>query len=406
MTTLDRSLITKRIEVLALKVPKQRTGEYLKKLRPYLLNMPRQRNAIDGAEQTKLILLEGKVPQDDWLEKELAAGVAETTDFAFDVGYDYFTADEAFKILGIEAMSSFEQAGHVVHLNLRPEHEKNKFIIAQIVLDKTNRCRTVVNKVGDISSVYRTYPLEVLAGDDDTRVSLKESDCYFEFDIRDVYWNSRLQTEHGRIVDLLSSKDIIVADATAGVGPFAVPLAKRGVSVLANDLNPACVDALRDNRRRNDIADDVLLVDGPGCAKSFLRRHSSYTHVLLNLPAAGIDLLSAFRGLSLTPMVFCYCFGPKTDPQALFENLGARLKAALGVDPPPFAVHEPDDPVFPSTAVQDAYTAASSHTSVRWIRNVAPAKEMFCLAFRVPPGCADLVYDEEESRDVKRLKTV
>lgn len=44
---------------------------------------------------------------------------------------------------------------------------------------------------------------------------------------KQVFWNSRLQTEHQRIVDL-SSRDDVIFDGFAGVGPFAVQLAKKG----------------------------------------------------------------------------------------------------------------------------------------------------------------------------------
>ena len=53
-----------------------------------------------------------------------------------------------------------------------------------------------------------------------------------------VYWNSRLETEHSRLVNSIGSAEV-VADMMAGVGPFALPLAKRrSVTVFANDLNP------------------------------------------------------------------------------------------------------------------------------------------------------------------------
>lgn len=79
-----------------------------------------------------------------------------------------------------------------------------------------------------------------------------ESDCRFKFDFSKVYWNSRLSTEHGRLVDTFNPIDI-VADGFAGVGPFAIPAAKKGCAVLANDLNPASADSLRGNIPLNKV---------------------------------------------------------------------------------------------------------------------------------------------------------
>ena len=42
-----------------------------------------------------------------------------------------------------------------------------------------------------------------------------------------VFWNSRLGTEHNRISTMIPSSDTVF-DVCAGVGPFAIPLAKKG----------------------------------------------------------------------------------------------------------------------------------------------------------------------------------
>lgn len=86
---------------------------------------------------------------------------------------------------------------------------------------------------------------ELLAGEDDLQTDLKEGGSSFRFDYSKVFWNSRLQTEHARLVDLFKPGQA-VCDAMAGVGPFAVPAGKKGVFVWANDLNPDCYDALKD----------------------------------------------------------------------------------------------------------------------------------------------------------------
>jgi tRNA (guanine37-N1)-methyltransferase len=44
--------------------------------------------------------------------------------------------------------------------------------------------------------------MEVLAGIDDMMTEVRESGCRFRFDFSKVYWNSRLHTEHGRLINM------------------------------------------------------------------------------------------------------------------------------------------------------------------------------------------------------------
>lgn len=45
-----------------------------------------------------------------------------------------------------------------------------------------------------------------------------------------MYWNSRLEQEHKRLVDTFRPGQVVV-DMMAGIGPFAVPAAQKGCSV-------------------------------------------------------------------------------------------------------------------------------------------------------------------------------
>lgn len=83
-------------------------------------------------------------------------------------------------------------------------------------------------------------------------VEVKELDCTFRFNYSKVYWNSRLSTEHERLVGLFQPGEA-VCDVMAGVGPFAVPAAKRQVFVWANDLNPDSYESLKDAVVRNKV---------------------------------------------------------------------------------------------------------------------------------------------------------
>ena len=112
---------------------------------------------------------------------------------------------------------------------------------------------------------------EVIAGNDNdgwSLVTVKEHGCTYTLDFRKVYWNSRLSSEHRRLVDIISNeaddnnKDnessslLVVADLMAGIGPFAVPLSKRGIRVYANDLNPSSYKYLVANSKKNKCNND------------------------------------------------------------------------------------------------------------------------------------------------------
>lgn len=66
-----------------------------------------------------------------------------------------------------------------------------------------------MNKVGFVDNEFRVLPMELLAGDSDTLVTVLESGCQFQFDFKDVFWNSRLQLEHNRIIGMMKRSDIV-----------------------------------------------------------------------------------------------------------------------------------------------------------------------------------------------------
>ena len=127
--------------------------------------------------------------------------------------------------------------------------------------------------------------------------------CTFKFDFSQVYWNSRLCTEHERIIKLLPEKAVLF-DVFAGVGPFAVPAAKvRRCRVFANDLNPFSFHWLKENVRINKVANvETFNLDGRQFIREQLRpflleQPTDSIHVTMNLPAMAVEFLDAFIGL-------------------------------------------------------------------------------------------------------------
>ena len=94
--------------------------------------------------------------------------------------------------------------------------------------------------------------MEVIAGEENFQVSQTHLDCVFNFDFSKVYWNTRLENEHRRLVEMFQAGEA-VCDVFAGVGPFAVPAGKKRVFVLANDLNPDSYTSMEGNIKTNKV---------------------------------------------------------------------------------------------------------------------------------------------------------
>ncbi|XP_039848673.1 tRNA (guanine(37)-N1)-methyltransferase isoform X2 [Panicum virgatum] len=181
--------------------------------------------------------------------------------YTLTLGYSYWSADHILKQIlpaGVEVPSSFETIGHVAHLNISDDLLAYKEVIAKVIYDKNYpRIQTVVNKVGTITNEFRVPKFEILAGKNDMVTEVKQYGATFRLDYGLVYWNSRLEHEHIRLVSLFKKGDII-CDMFAGIGPFSIPAAQKGCVVYANDLNPDSVHYLRTNAKINKVEDYIF----------------------------------------------------------------------------------------------------------------------------------------------------
>jgi len=281
---INRALFDKDERLLGLYIPAKLCSESKSVLKDFVLDRPRTKAIYDFGDDKsrKLLLLSEEVlanaltasggvanepdelhsalplPVKDYMEKSGAS----LQFYTLKKGYFDTPMDEILRALLpasiSEIPSAFEQVGSLAHMNLRDEALPFKHIIGQVILDKVPAIKTVVTKIGTIETEFRTFPMELIAGEANYEVQLKESGARFHFNFSEVYWNSRLQTEHSRIIDIVvaewaSNKRHVAVDMMAGIGPFAVPLAIRGLSVFANDLNPASYKYLTANSQLNSV---------------------------------------------------------------------------------------------------------------------------------------------------------
>ncbi|KAH7035356.1 Met-10+ like-protein-domain-containing protein [Microdochium trichocladiopsis] len=403
-----------------------------------------------AAKGSKCLLLDTAIKHDNpetWgpcLKEAVSQQEVGVVPFDLTLQYDYWSYEDVMSsLIPPEAIDvhdgipvGFNTAGHVAHLNLRDAYLPYKKLIAEVLVDKNPNIRTVINKTADVGneSEFRTFSYEILAGDPDLNVEVRENECTFRFDYSKVYWNSKLHREHTRLIDMFQPGEV-VCDIMAGIGPFAVPAGKKGVFVWANDYNPESFNCLEDAIKRNKVsqyvrpfnrdgkvfvteaADSVFAAFQNGESalhepsrkdKRDRRRDlanaanpsvtppaprpepkstpipATISHFVMNLPASAISFLPSYRGLYVgkeelfephtstkLPMVHVHCFAPKqVDSDAPLWDVCERISTELGVQ------IQPGDPEVPGRA------------AIHNVRTVAPNKDMFCASFRLLPEVA------------------
>lgn len=370
MTQWDPDAFNKSVRVPNVEIEQHRVGTFKKLFAPYLLKMPCLPNVRDGRQKdSKQILLDPNLLQttEDFgvdnvakLQECFSLSCLSFCDLL--IGVDNFSPSELLSaVLGPDnALASFASVGHILHVNLKESHLPYKKVIGQILL-RHKRAKMVVNKTGTIDNTFRNFSMEVLANkttEEDFVVSVKENGFHYQFDFSSVYWNPRLSTEHDRVVRLLEEGDCVL-DVFAGVGPFAIPAAKKGHRVWANDLNPESYKWLKKNASANKVEVKCFNLDGRQFIKSqlpLLLATSRRVHVVMNLPALAVEFLDAFRDLEEgSPLIHVYTFSK--------EAVGEQADKAI------------------IQACQEALGEQIQDGQVHFVRNVAPNKNMFRASF-------------------------
>lgn len=267
---LDESKFDVHLKLWALRIPRELCKTVTRVLNGYLLDKVRIKPITEdpSCKKNRYMILSEKVQNPDLSEipdqkldelKKLCK--VDVVPYSLTLGYSYWTADHILKQIlppGVEVPSSFETIGHVAHLNIHDELLPFKDVIAKVIYDKNYpRIRTVANKVGSITNEFRVPKFEILAGEDNMKTEVKQYGATFKLDYGLVYWNSRLEHEHTRLVSLFQPGETI-CDMFAGIGPFAIPAAQKGCFVYANDLNPDSIRYLKLNARINKVDDHVF----------------------------------------------------------------------------------------------------------------------------------------------------
>jgi tRNA (guanine37-N1)-methyltransferase len=175
-------------------------------------------------------------------------------------------------------------------------------------MDTHKSVETVLRKGGPVSGKYRTRKYIFVLGKKNYLARYNENGASFVFDVRKVYFSSRLAYERKRITDLSKDGERVVV-MFAGIGPFAIEIAKknRKSEVVAIELNKMGYKYAIENIRINKTLNITpILGDAakpPKACKSFADR------IIMPLPMDSYRFLkSAFAMAAKRCIVHYYAF--------------------------------------------------------------------------------------------------
>jgi tRNA (guanine37-N1)-methyltransferase len=200
--------------------------------------------------------------------------------------------------------SSFDVIGDIAVIKIPEELLPHRREVAKAILAWNRKIQVVAQDHG-VQGVHRVRRLEVLAGEARTMTTHVEYGLRYRADVARAYFSPRLATERLRVAEQVRAGEV-VADPFAGVGPYAILIAKRRQPkvVHASDANPAAVDLLRHNVSGNR-AERVEVREGD--ARTVLGVIAPVDRVILDLPHTAVDFLpDAAKALGSHGIVHVY----------------------------------------------------------------------------------------------------
>jgi len=176
-----------------------------------------------------------------------------------------------------------DRIGELLVLRLPEELAPYEAILAEGLM-KAHKVRTVALDRG-VSGPYRIRRLRVIGGDTSLVTEHREYGLRYRMDLGEVYFSPRLATERNRIATATRPHEQVV-DMFAGVGPFAIALARRGGAhrVVACDINPGAIHWLQTNCRLNRV--EGIVEPRQGDVNDTLVERDWADRVVLNHPTA------------------------------------------------------------------------------------------------------------------------
>ena len=186
--------------------------------------------------------------------------------------------------------SSFDIIGDIAVIKYK--NIQNPKAVAKQIFSIHRSVRTVFTPKTKINGDFRLRELSLVAGENNTFTTHKESGCFFKVDIAKCYFSPRLSFEHSRIANLVRYEEIVV-NMFAGVGCFSIFIVKKqpSATVYSIDVNPEAYECMQQNVKINHASGKVipLLGDAKDIVETNLQGVAD--RVLMPLPEKALNYL-------------------------------------------------------------------------------------------------------------------
>lgn len=171
---------------------------------------------------------------------------------------------------GKEILKHYQVIGDIAIISVPQEMEDCKSEIADAVMDRSHKVRTVLNKVSKVEGNRRVADFEILAGDS-TETLHREFGFAYRLDLRKAFFNAGLGSERMRVASQVQTGERVLVPFS-GVGPFAIPAASTGADVVALEMNSDACRWLAGNCRLNNVEERVHIINADAACISRLLR--------------------------------------------------------------------------------------------------------------------------------------
>lgn len=232
------------------------------------------------------------------------------------LGEEYESAVKGYDVLGSIAIIG--------------ERGRNGRIVADAVMKVNKNVKTVVSKAGAVKGRYRRREFEFVAGERNFIAEYKENGCIFRFDIRKTFFSPRLSFERNRITELSKDGEHVIV-MFAGVGPFAVEIAKRNRNseIIAVELNRDSYRYMLENVKLNKTGNVKAILGDAKRACSGIEEWAD--RIIMPLPMSADKFLeSAVRSARDGCIIHYYAFGNTGDLFSESSRMARKLAKSMG----------------------------------------------------------------------------